>query len=283
MVGCVFHGVPGPELPSRYRFDNLKQTILEDYEFEMSEDGIAATASLHVLLSEAIYKAIADKLFVVENHQVVDRNGHKPVWCVQIDACSVHKGMKQTAIAFTLVNGAEKPNSLEATKEFCIFEAGDKYESIKLHAKDTIASINKMHAKGCIELELDRPSESKTEVSLEMIGAGDQAMIHAVNCQGSCRSSWPCAYCETPAGSLYVRNTPKEKDGKPRFRTRTLKRLRLLAHRTTGTCPACKLKLTEDNLAKPGETPSFHDDYKPARGDEGKTFTQVHRGVVYGA
>ena len=44
-----------------------------------------------------------------------DAKGRIPIWCLQIDACRVHKGMSQTAMAFTIVNGTAKPNSINAT------------------------------------------------------------------------------------------------------------------------------------------------------------------------
>lgn len=251
----------------------------------MSIDGITAWADLHKRMASVFASSLADNILHWESSTldrclvIRDSVGRVPVWCVQIDACRVHKGMSQTALAFTIVNGTNKPNSLSATREFLVFEANDKYESIRKHAAEGLKAINELLESQRLRLEHpDFPEGATCEVN--GVGCGDQAMVHAVSAQGGCNTSHSCAYCEAPVEKLYTKNV---RTG-TKFRERTLHRLKLLAHRTVGTCPGCLMEITEENMAKPGDpTPKkFHAGYKAKAGDAGKNWNAIHRGVVYG-
>ena len=293
LVPWEYEGVPTPSMGGRYRFDQIRDSLEQEFGFKMSLDGISASLDLNKRLSSTIADSVRDSFFTQTEASesgfvdVLDKNQLVPVWCVQIDACRIHKGMSQTAIAFTVVNGTDQPNSLKATKEVAVYEASDKWASLKRHAQPTLDDINELLRTAIVRLEAGN-------CTVRGIGCGDQALIHAITAQSGCNSTHPCGYCEAGKASLYEKNVPKfvhsEKHNKmvdkSAFRQRSLHRLRLLAHRAEGTCPGCKMKITKETLADPSTKPVFHTGYrhtnkKAAEGELDK-WAEIHRGVVYG-
>jgi hypothetical protein len=253
----------------------------------MSDDGMTAWADLHKRMASFLVTSVSGASASLQwRESSIDRvlnlrdsAGLVPVWCVQIDSCRVHKGMSQTALAFTVVNGTSQPNSLSATREFLVFEAGDKWQYIRKHADVGLQAINDLLDSETLRLEHEFFPRGAT-CKVEGVGCGDQAMVHAVCSQGGCNSCNPCTYCEAPREKLFTKNTRKL----AKFRERSIHRLKLLAHRVEGTCPGCRLVITKENMAKLGDPQpkKFHGEYKPRKDDLGKNWNAIHRGVVYG-
>ena len=138
-------------------FDKARTGARDSVGFQMSDDGVTAWADLHKRMASYLVTSLSDASVSLQwEESSIDRVLNLrdsadlvPVWCVQIDSCRVHKGMSQTALAFTVVNGTSQPNSLSATREFLVFEAGDKWQYLRKHADVGLQSTTCWRVKPC--------------------------------------------------------------------------------------------------------------------------------------
>jgi hypothetical protein len=191
------------------------------------------------------------------------------------DAALVHRGMNQTSMAFMLVNATTTPNSLSQTKQFALFEKGDKWNYFYEYCKVPLAEINQLLDRKVLNLATkDRPANQSCEV--QGLGSGDMSFLHSINGLAGCGGWFKCLYCECPADQLNV-------VGAGPFRKRTLHRMKLYGHTTTGRCPGCYKVLTEADLAAPGDKPPpFPKNQLYRQGEKKWSHARIHRGASYG-
>ena len=79
---------------------------------------------LRKTVTRDILYSIETGFLFVENSKIYAKGpgGQKIEVQICMDAANIHKGVKQTAIAFSLTNGCQNPNSPHETHEFCLFE-----------------------------------------------------------------------------------------------------------------------------------------------------------------
>jgi hypothetical protein len=196
----------------------------------------------------------------------------------KMDACGVWKGVQQTSIAYVFVNASTNPNSPQDTTEFCVFEGDDHWDSVSLHAEQTLVQINSIIENPILLLpSLNKDGVPPVSVLLDVYLGADLSNAGDMLCVKGCNCSHSCTQCKQP----------KEKmRSKERAAARTLEEIKALAHVEAGlVCPACKKMVVDKDkddldehevkLAKPGEEPPYsHVDDVP--------WDEVHFGICYG-
>jgi len=76
--------------------------------------------------------------------QVTTAEGQLVNLQLKIDAANHHKGMQQTAISFTLVNGSVCPNAPQNCRQFCLYEGDDHWLALKEYAQLSIDAFNRL-------------------------------------------------------------------------------------------------------------------------------------------
>jgi hypothetical protein len=117
-------------------------------------DGASVSTNIQVNIAADIEFAITLGLLEINAHGEVVCADTGDLLKIQfkMDACGVPgvaymyvwKGMQQTSIAYVFVNASTttKPNSPQDTTEFCVFEGDDHWDSVALHAAQTLVQIN---------------------------------------------------------------------------------------------------------------------------------------------
>ena len=280
-------GIKFPKFPGRSAFDKIRAEHKELYGFQTDEHGYLAFQSLQTDLASTLWDSVESKHFTVHETgdstmcKLLDSKERVPIWCLFIDAANIHKGMKQTGIAFSVPNGCEDSCSYAACKEFALYEASDSWADLNTYAKPVLEMINNLLEKKSVCLRCPKKPDETRTCEVKHAACADQALVHAILGLGGCASSYPCAYCEVPKSKLHDPEEMKKK--KPR--KRNLRRLGLLSHTLVGKCPACKMTITKDNIAKPGDKPPKIPrkirDLLPEHLRD-RPWAEIHRGVVYG-
>jgi hypothetical protein len=157
-VHLMFEGVKVPCLATRYTLDQMRRELDEEYGFTIDHDGILAHVDLHRMMSNAVLAGVRTEFFTMEGPdanglcEVRDAQGRVPIWCFMADAARIHRGMTQTALAFSAVNASEEPCSLKQTKQFALFEKGDKWAHFVTYCKQPLKAVNELLESGMLRL-----------------------------------------------------------------------------------------------------------------------------------
>ena len=282
MVRMTLDGVEFPMLPEHRKLVELQRKLDVKYGMNVSNDGRSVDINVVGCIERDISYAIGISLLEInsEGQVVCVRTGRRLQIQFKMDACKLHKGVQQTAVAYTFVNASTNANSPADTRQFCLFENDDHWTSVALLAKRSLAEINVLVAQPVLQLpELGE----NVSVHADIFGGADLSNLNSMLCIAGCNCACPCPYCEVKKEDCCAAKCDAPE--------RSLDRIRLLAHSAEGVCPGCKMEIkaevehpeTEMPVAKPG-------DAVPSTGKFGATsmkklkttWAQMHRGVVYG-
>jgi hypothetical protein len=283
--------LPVPMLPEARTLLTLQREIEE--EFSMSLDGDMEGKSVKACLNACL---VADCKYA-QGQGFLEPAGeefegalpalvqscNKRGLCVQfkMDACQSWKGVKQTAIAYRFPRASKTAGSPFDTSEIALFEGDDHWDSVAVHARGTLRSIN-----GYIEnpvLEVDGH-----QTALDICAGCDLSNGNDMLCVSSCKGPCPCMWCEVKSEAM----NPALKLGAPPVR-RTLERILLFAHRACGQCPGCKMQIvaTEAEVLDPTKQVMMAQagDAEPPKSQYSAylrflklTWLAAHAGIVYG-
>jgi hypothetical protein len=110
----------------------------------MTHDGKSVHYDLHDAVLRDINYSVEHGHLKIGGGRVTDVFGRPVQIQIAMDAANMHKGMKQTAISYVLINGCANPNSPQETHEFCIFEGDDHWDALRTYAKLTLLAINEL-------------------------------------------------------------------------------------------------------------------------------------------
>ena len=151
-------GVAFPTLAAHYTLVAFQKDIAKEYGLnvlEKNDDGKRAFYDLHAALRREIVYSISRDSLQLENGIVASR-GKRLILQFTMDAANIHRGVQQTSVAFTLINGRKNPNAPHETHQFCIFEAGDKWEAVRTKAEESLIQINEAIASPHLCLQVVR-------------------------------------------------------------------------------------------------------------------------------
>ena len=191
---------------------------------------------------------------MIENGEVIGRDGKPPIVCWSYDAAHIHRGMKQTSFGYKIVNLINAPdNSPHYFHEFCLMEAGDDHLSMREHVQGIVDEVNDIIEAGVIDLTRLAPLQD-VSTALIHLGCADQAALHANEGQGGCNMPNPCCYCDVHRDELFSIDTEQIKNYTKRQSATNARR----AHAVAGKCPSCLRDVVEprENVKlTPGQVP----------------------------
>jgi hypothetical protein len=158
-----------------------------------------------------------------------------------------------------------------------VFEGDDHWDSVALHAEQTLIQINAIIQNPILLLpSLNQEGMPLVSVAVDVYCGADLSNAGDMLCGKGCNCSHPYTQCKQPKGKMC---------SKERAEARTLVEIKALAHVEVGlVCPACKkiivdkekadLDVREVKLAKPGEEP-------PCSHVDGVPWDEAHIGIFY--
>jgi hypothetical protein len=249
--------------PEHRNIVNVMRSIETEFRMYLDGEGDGASVSTDIQANIA-----ADIEFAI-TLGLLEINARGEVVCAdtgdllkiqfKMDACGVWKGVQQTSIAYVFVNASTNPNSPQDTTEFCVFEGDDHWDSVALHAAQTLVQINAIIENPILLLpSLYKEGMPLVSVCLDVYLGADLSNAGDMLCVKGCNCSHPCTQCKQPKEKMC---------SKERTAARTLEEIKALAHVEAGlVCPACKKMIVDKEkadldalrevlLAKPGDEP----------------------------
>lgn len=279
-----------PALMTQKKLRSFQSALERKYGMTVGFEGLEVHVDLKTSIARDLAYSLEHGLLVLENGIVTDPGDGD---CVEIqfkmDAANIHKGMKQTSIAYSLVHGSANPNSPHETHEFCVFEGDDHWDAVRKFGAASLNEINSLLDNPIIEWQ--GVDGNTVRAKLVRAGGGDLSNVGSLNCISGCGGPFPCMLCEQPGEDMC--ETDLKKLGKVEKRTRD--RIALLSHsRVSGPdekCPGCGMiiveKVTDHTkqmpIARAGDEPPKKSSWTGLLASKKKfSWLNLHKGVVYG-
>jgi hypothetical protein len=246
----VINGTLMYPMPGLRRLKEEAQQLIAPLDIKESDDGVFAHVDLAAKLKADLQRHLdKGQLTVDASGCVVGRDGKPAVVCWSFDACTVHRGMKQTSFGYKICNLINAPdNSPHYFHEYALMEAGDDYMNIKKHAETSVLQVNEiLNANAVQGVCLPVPWLSPSTTKLQHVGCADQAALHSASGHGGCNMSHSCSYCLVHKSELCAFGF-EENDN---WEARTQRNAALLAHAMPGKCPGCECEITANEKFDP--------------------------------
>ena len=154
MIRHKIDGVFVPALPRHSKLRNFQYVMDRQYGLQVSCEGLSAHANMGFQLCQQLKFAVDEKLLAVaDSGRIEDLQGNPVVVQFKMDKANMHKGMEETAMAFTLVNGTTDAQAPVSVNEFCLFEGADSWEATRKYAAEPLRQLNSIIANPTIEVQ----------------------------------------------------------------------------------------------------------------------------------
>jgi hypothetical protein len=224
-----------PTLPEHRSLLSMQRDIEHEYGIRLDGAGDGSSCSVSLIKSlqaDIDYNIKLGELVCTADGRVTTKRGETLHVQLKMDACRAMSKIQQTSIAYSFPNGCNSPNSPYSTTEVCIFEGDDHWDSVHLHASQTLAEMNALIADPVVKYD------DGSEVQVDVFAGADLSNAGDMLCISSCNGPYPCPLCYTKREELNPLKKPAT-----RAKRRTLAEIDLLSHTACGICPGCKMEI----------------------------------------